>query len=416
MSRGHITQSIAAALLLVLSSATGHAQYSDKQDFTLIERGRYLAHVADCFACHTNTDGKPFAGGRPIATPFGNLVSPNITPDQQTGIGSWSDEKFYRSMHDGLSGDEHLYPAMPYPYYTKATRDDVLAIRAYLNSVEPVVSNVVSNQLPFPFDIRASMIAWNTLFFKSGEWQARTDKSAEWNRGGYLVEGLGHCGACHTPKNAMGGDENSRRLQGYQLQGWFASDITNNTRTGLGGWSVDDIVEYLKTGANAYATASGPMAEEVMDSTSYLTLTDLRAMATYLKDQPAASGEEKPTAVATDDPRMRAGQAIYQDQCAACHTFSGSGIARMFPSLKGSPSVQSVHADSVLQVILNGTRAVATEYAPTGPAMPAFAWKLSDDQVAAVATFVRNAWGNAAAPVSSGDVKDARQAMASRQD
>ena len=187
-------------------------------------------------------------------------------------------------------------------------------------------------------------------------------------------------------------------------------------RAGLGGWSVDDIVEYLKTGANAYAAASGPMAEEVMDSTSYLTLTDLRAIATYLKDQPSSSDEDKPMAVATDDPQMRAGQAIYQDQCAACHTSSGSGIARMFPSLKGNPSVQSSHADSVLQVILNGTRAVATEYAPTGPAMPAFAWKLSDDQVAAVATFVRNAWGNNANPVAPGEVKEARQAMAERQD
>jgi mono/diheme cytochrome c family protein len=414
MKRSHIKQLAAGALLLALGSTAGQAQYSDQQDFTFIERGRYLAHVGDCFACHTSPGGKPFAGGRPIETPFGKLVSPNITPDQQTGIGSWSAEKFYRSMHDGVSGDEHLYPAMPYPYYTKASREDVLAIRAYLGTVEPVTNSVTSNQLPFPFDVRASMVGWNTLFFKSGEWQTRTDKSAEWNRGGYLVEGLGHCGACHTPKNTLGGDENSRHLQGYQLQGWFASDITNNAHTGLGSWSVDDIVEYLKTGTNAYATAAGPMAEEVMDSTSYLTLADLRAIATYLKDQPGATNDEKPAALANDDPRMRVGLAIYQDQCAACHTFSGSGISRLFPSLKGSPSVQSAHADSVVQVILNGTQAVATHYAPTGPAMPAFAWKLSDDQVAAVATFVRNAWGNTAAPVSAGDVKHARQALASQ--
>lgn len=399
------------SLLLCLGSQAATAQYADKQDFVQIERGRYLARVGDCYACHTASNGKPFAGGRPIQTPFGIIVSPNITPDQETGIGRWSDEKFYHAMHDGVSGDTHLYPAMPYPYYTKVSRQDVSAIRAWLSTIEPVSNHVVSNQLPFPFDVRANMVGWNTLFFTSGDWQDHRDKSAEWNRGGYLVEGLGHCGACHTPKNAMGGDENSRHLQGYALQGWFAPDITDARGTGLRSWSVDDIVEYLKTGTNKFTTAAGPMAEEVSASTSHITATDLRAMAAYLKDQPG-SREEPPAALAATDPSMRAGEAIYRDNCAACHTSDGTGIARLFPTLAAGPSVVAPQPDSVLQVILNGTRGVATPEAPTGPAMPTFAWKLSDDQVAAVATYIRNAWGNAAEPVTADEARQARKAIA----
>jgi mono/diheme cytochrome c family protein len=398
---------VATLLLLVLGASASHAQSSDKQNFTQIERGRYLADLGDCFACHTAQGGKPFAGGRPIETPFGTIVSPNITPDATTGIGAWSPEKFYRAMHDGISGDEHLYPAMPFPYYTRASRDDVLAIRAWLNTIAPASNRVHSNQLPFPFDIRGGMAGWDKLYFESGEWHDRRDKSAEWNRGGYLVEGLGHCGACHTPKNTFGADESSRNLQGYALQGWFAPDITNNAHTGLGTWSQQDIVEYLKTGTNSHATAAGPMAEEVTDSTSHISLVDLRAIAVYLKDQPG-SNVQTPPPLAADEPRMRAGQAIYADECSACHTMDGTGIASLFPALKGSPSLQSLQPDSVLQVILNGTRAVATHDAPTGPAMPSYAWKLSDDQVAAVATYVRNAWGNAASPVTPSDVQRAR--------
>ncbi|HEX4173436.1 MAG TPA: cytochrome c [Acetobacteraceae bacterium] len=402
---------VSAAAALCFGSHVCYAQFSDQQDYTLIARGQYLAHVGDCFACHTAPGGKPFAGGRSIQTPFGNLLSPNITPDVETGIGGWSEDKFYRTMHEGIS-DERLYPAMPYPYYTKTSRQDVLAIRAWLNTVEPVNNPVHSDTLPFPFNIRASMIGWNWLYFTPNDWQNRSDKSAEWNRGGYLVEGLGHCGACHTPKTVLGGDKNGRHLQGYALQGWFAPEISKDAHTGLGTWSADDIVEYLKTGTNKFATASGPMAEEVTDSTSHISLTDLHAMAVYLLDQPGASDQPKTSAVAPTDPQMQAGQAIYLDNCAGCHTIGGNGIARLFPTLKGSASVQSAKPDSVLQVILNGTRAVSTQWAPTGPAMPTFAWKLSDAEVAAVATYVRNAWGNSAPPVTAADAHNARQNLA----
>jgi mono/diheme cytochrome c family protein len=405
-----------APALLAICTITNVALATDQQDFAQIERGRYLTDAGDCTSCHTASGGKPFAGGRPIETPFGNVLAPNITPDQATGIGAWSDDKFYHAMHDGVSGDEHLYPAMPYPYYTKVTRQDVLAIRAYLKTVEPVQNIVHPNQLLFPFDVRASMIGWNSLFFKPGEWQNHTDKSAEWNRGGYLVEGLGHCGACHTPKNALGADEDSRHLQGNVLQGWLAPELAGDARAATASWSADDIVEYLKTGANTHAVAAGPMAEAVANSTSRLTLDDLRAIAVYLKDQPAAKEVKPASRIAADDPRMQAGQAIYADQCAACHSKDGSGIARLFPALKGRASVQSDHPDTVIRMILEGARATSTRYEPTAPAMPGFHWKLSDDEVAAVATYIRNAWGNVAPAVSADDVKSARRATAERHD
>ncbi len=400
---------MAQAAVLVLFVLPGHAQQTDKQDFAQIARGRYLAIVGDCSACHTAPGGKFLAGGRSLQTPFGYLVAPNITPDQATGIGAMSDETFYNAMHNGIT-HERLYPAMPFPYYTKVTRADVTAIRAWLSTVQPVANRVHSNTLPFPFNIRTSMLGWDKLFFKAGDWQNQPGKSAEWNRGGYLVEGLGHCGACHTPKNVLGADENGHHLQGYALQGWFAPDITSDKRVGLGAWSADDIVEYLKTGANQYTSASGPMAEEISDSTSHWTTQDLHAAATYLLDQPG-SNEAAPKSLAANDPVMQAGAAIYVDECSACHTKTGTGVARMLPTLKGSPFVQQTNPDSLLHVVLAGTRAVATDAKPTAAAMPAFGWKLSDEQIASVATYIRNAWGNAAPPVAAGSVQSMRKSL-----
>lgn len=399
----------------VLVGLSGVAQAADQQDFAVIERGRYLSIVGDCTACHTRPGGQLMAGGRSLETPFGNLIVPNITPDRETGIGAWSDDQFYASMHDGMAPDGHLYPAMPYVYYTKTRREDVMAIRAYLNTIPAIVNEVEVNQLPFPFNIRASLAGWDALFFKSGEWQDVSGKSAEWNRGGYLVEGLGHCGACHTTKNMLGGDEGGAHLQGYALQGWFAPEITAKEPDGIGGWSVDDIIEYLKTGVNKYGAASGPMAEEIKDSTQHWTVADLRAVAVYLKDQ-KGSDHTPPQPLAENDPLMQAGSAIYLDQCAACHALDGSGISRMFPTLAGGASTQARNPTSVLHVILEGTRVVGTPIAPTAPAMPSFSWKLSDQEVAAVASYVRNAWGNRASAVSAGDVSSARSSLAQRAD
>src|SRR5262249_39477416 len=217
------------------------------QRFEQIRQGRYLVKAADCVSCHTvQPNGTPFAGGRPIETPFGNITSANITPDRETGIGGWSDDQFDNAVRRGIRPNgARLYPAMPYPYYTKMSREDVLAIRAYLKTLEPVRNPVVTNTLPFPFNIRSAMRAWNFLFFKDERFKSDPKKSAEWNRGAFLVEGPGHCGACHTPKNFMGADKSGEYLRGFNIQDWFAPDITNDERIGLGRWSVEDIVQFL---------------------------------------------------------------------------------------------------------------------------------------------------------------------------
>jgi mono/diheme cytochrome c family protein len=380
------------------------------QNFAQIERGKYLATLGDCVACHTAKGGKPFAGGLPIETPFGIIVSPNITPDAETGIGTWSNDDFLATMQHGIGhGGEHLYPAMPYTYTTHVTRDDDLAIRAWLATIPPVHNKVVSNQLPFPLNIRAAMRAWNALFFTPGVYQPNPQKSAAWNRGAYIVTGLGHCGACHTPKNVLGADKPSAALTGEPLQGWYAPNITNAARQGLGNWSIDDITAYLRTGHNKAAAASGPMGEEVGYSSTNMTEADLRAIATYLKDQP---GRPAPETAAPDAVQMKLGAAIYADECSACHTPNGQGIANLFPALSNAPSIQSREATSLIRVVLQGAQSVATNPKPTGPAMPAFSWLLSDAQIAAVTTYVRNAWGNHAAAVSSDAVAAERGRLA----
>ncbi|HEX2940251.1 MAG TPA: cytochrome c [Rhodopila sp.] len=405
-----MAKAASALVLCLVGCMAAQAEYPDKQAFEVIQRGRYLATAADCTACHTAVGGKPFAGGRAVETPFGKLIAPNITPDPTTGIGAWTDDEFVRAIRDGIGhGGIHLYPAMPYTYYTRMTPQDVIAIRAYLNTVDPVRNPVQANQLPFPFDIRASMAGWDKLFFTPGAFKPAANKSAEWNRGAYLVEGAEHCGMCHTPKNALGGDESGQAYQGYALQGWFAPNLTGNRRVGLGTWSVDDIVLYLKTGRNRFDIASGPMAEAVSDSTSHLTNPDLRAMAVYLKTLPSAGHTPKP--LAANDPVMQDGKSIYIDQCAACHTMQGAGIVGLFPKLSSAPLVQEPNATSLVRVVLAGSQAVATDEAPTGPAMPSFAWKLNDREIAAVVTYIRNSWGNAASEVSADDVQSARHTL-----
>ncbi len=401
---------LAASLLAAAAgSAPAHA---DEQSFERIQRGRVLATVGDCVACHTAIGGKPFAGGLPIETPFGSVVAPNLTPDVATGIGGWTDAQFLRAMQHGIGRNgEHLYPAFPYQYFARAKPADLLDIRAYLSTLDPVVNAVDRNRMDFPFDIRLSMFGWNLLFFDSKPVVAVSGKSAEWNRGAYLVETLGHCAACHTAKNFLGGDKTSHSLQGGNIQNWFAPALDADPRTGLGAWSVRQVVDYLKTGQNDIAAASGPMADVITHSTSQLPMADLQAMAVYLKDQPAPH-EEAPTPLAANDPVMRAGAAIYADNCAACHTAAGTGMPRLFPALKGSAVVQSASTASLLRVVLIGAQAVATDALPTGAAMPAFAWKLSDAQVAAVTTYVRNAWGNAASPVSADAAQDMRANLA----
>jgi len=409
------TRAIGTAALMAALVAPCAVRAVDLQSYDLVERGRYLATAADCAACHTKPGGAPFAGGVALETPFGTLIGPNITPEPEAGIGAWSDDEFVAALHDGRGrGGIRLYPAMPYPAYTKMTRDDALAIRAYLRTVESSPNKVDANQLPFPFNIRFDMAVWNALNFKPGRLQPDPSQSAEWNRGRYLVDALGHCGTCHSPKTALGADRDSAYLQGTVLQGWFAPNITADERKGIGRWSNDDLVTYLKTAANRDAIASGGMGEEVVHSSSHMTEDDLRAIATYLLSLKPAS-RDNPQPLAAADARMVAGQAIYKDNCAGCHTDAGTGVARLFPRLAGSHAVQSDDPTTLIRTVLLGSQGAATDAAPTGPAMPSFAWRLDEAQVASVLTYIRNAWGNAASAVSAIQVTavkgDGRTAM-----
>lgn len=395
--------------VLGLSVSMAHADTA-ADSYNMVTKGRYLATVGDCTACHT-LPGKPlFSGGVILDTPFGKLAGANITPDPVHGIGRWTFEDFQNVMSNGHGLDgKRLYGAMPFTAYTKVRREDNLAIWAYLKTVDASDNEVETNQLPFPFNVRTSLIGWNLLNFKEGEFKADPQKSEQWNRGAYLVEGLGHCGTCHTPKGLTGGDKSDQFLMGANLQNWVAPNITSQGHDGLGAWNEDDIVKYLKTGANRFDIASGPMAEEVEHSSQHWSDQDLLAVAVYLKDGAKPVEEAKP--IAASDAAMVAGKGIYADRCSACHTPNGEGAANLFPKLAMAPLINSADPSSLIRVVLAGSRAGATDAAPTAPAMPSFGWNLSDENVADVLTYVRNTWGNAAPAVSSADVKDVREAL-----
>jgi mono/diheme cytochrome c family protein len=409
-------RSLRVAVLIRVAALTvalmGAASAQDSGSFERVERGRYLTVLGDCAACHTAPGGRPFAGGLALETPFGTIVSPNITPDRETGIGSWTDQQFIAAVRDGNGPKAHLYPAMPYPAYTKMTDDDVLAMRSYLSTLEPVRFQRGANGLPFPLNIRQVMLFWNWLNFTPGRYQPNPQKSAEWNRGAYIVEGPAHCGTCHTPKTALGGDKTASTFAGGTLQGWYAPNITNDPHNGIGGWSKDDLVQYLKTGVNSWTLASGPMADAVSHSTSRMTDNDIAAIATYLKDSGITSEASKTVPVAANDNAMRIGEAIYKDSCAACHKDSGVGEVNLFPRLARSSIVQSDDPTTLVRVVLQGTRAVSTAARPTAPAMPAFDWRLNDAQVGAVVTYIRNSWGNAAPAVDAATVASQRTSLA----
>lgn len=372
-----------------------------------VARGRYLVDLGDCKACHTNPGGESFAGARPIRTPFGIIYSANITPDPKTGLGSWTEADFYKAMHKGVAhGGKNLYPVFPYTYFTRMSRPDVDAIWAYLRTLPPTYRVKPPNKLPFPLNIRPLMALWNVLFFRPREFRPNPAMSEEWNRGAYLVWGPGHCGACHTPKNFLGADLNHRALHGAKLDNWVPLNLTGNSPDGLASWDKADVVEYLRSGRNARASASGSMQDVIYYSTSRMSDADLAAIATYLKQLPPGGRGESVTAPSAE--AMRAGEAIYVDTCSACHGPNGEGQVRYFPPLAGSAPVQARDPTTIIRVILAGTRAVPTPAKPTAPGMPAFDWKLDDNEVASVATYVRNAWGNSASEVQGHQVATLR--------
>jgi mono/diheme cytochrome c family protein len=395
-------------LLVLFAGAAGNA-LADENTSPPGNPGEYLARAGDCVSCHSAPGGKAFAGGLKMGSPLGNIYSTNITPDPETGIGGYSLADFDRALRQGIAKDGHrLYPAMPYPSYAKLTDADVAALyEFFMKQVPPVHQANRPNEIPSYLDFRWPLALWSALFTDSGSYVAKSGHDAAWNRGAYLVQGLGHCGACHTPKTTLGGDDRGRAFQGYVLQGWFAPNITNDNERGLGGWSVADIVAYRKNGHNMTTASTGIMAEEITLSSSHMTDADLAAIATYLKDLPGQTAS-LPAAVSASDPKMVAGSAIYADECSACHGLDGKGAPYLFPSLAGSPNVHSTDPTSLIRVLIEGARSVATAGEPTGPGMPSFAWKLSDDQAAAVLTYVRNSWGGSAPAVDPQQVAQAR--------
>ena len=404
---------LALAMLLgaCTRTPTPPAQPQRAADAAVVARGKYLVRVGDCASCHTAKGGAPMAGGFPVPTPFGKIYSVNITPDRETGIGNWSEQDFYDAMHTGISADgSHLYPAFPYPWFTKASRADVDAIRAYLDTFPPVHKEDTPNELPWYLSWRGALAGWNMLYLDKGKYQPDAQHSAPWNRGAYLVEGLGHCGACHTPTNLLGGSKTGKAYQGGDAgMHWYAPGLGDNLRDGVGNWSSAEIVEYLKTGANAKSATAGPMTEVVMNSTRYFTDADLQAIAVYLKDRPQTSGKSAPATKALGADALARGEALYVDNCTGCHMPDGRGLAHVFPPLTGSSAIQADQAGTVIHVVLAGARMAAPDTKPTGLAMPGFGWKLNDRQVADVTNYIRHAWGNRAPLIDAGTVAKVRK-------
>ena len=356
-----------------------------------VGHGEYLVHASDCMPCHSGPGQPAFSGGLPLNTPFGLMVSPNITPDKRTGIGLWTDDQFYRVIHDGVApGGKFIYPTMSFTSYTKMTRRDVLDIKAYLFSLKPVVAQRDVNQLTFPFNIRLSLLGWRMMFFQAGSYRDDPTQTAVWNRGAYLVQGPGHCGECHSPRNPLGAMLLGRSLAGGIVDNYYAPNISADPEAGLGARTVDQVKQFLRTGAEPHlGVAFGPMAEVVHESMRYLTDADLTAIATYL-----LGAEQRPDLAARTPIKpaeLASGRALYAANCAQCHKADGSGVPNAIPNLAGNAAVVATLPNSVIAPMINGL--------PGGGsygAMPSFAGALSNGEMAAITNYARTAWGNAA--------------------
>jgi len=378
-----------------------------------IERGRYLALAGNCMACHTARGGQAYAGGTPIPTPFGTIYGPNITPDEKTGIGAWSVDDFWQALHNGKSRDGTLlYPAFPYTEYTRVTRADADALFAYLRTVTPVNQPSRAPELDFPYDQRLLLAAWRALYFRPGVQEADPGQSTQWNRGRYLVEGLGHCAACHAPRNSLGATRAADGLAGgiIPMLDWYAPPLTNDPQTGLGRWSAEDIAALLRTGMAAHSSASGPMAEVVLGSTQHLNEADALAMGVYLKSLPATPAASSRPAVPASPAAMELGGKIYRQQCAQCHQPQGEGSAGAWPALAGNPTVTAPSPVNAIRMVLDGGFAPATAANPRPHGMPPFGQLLNDNDVAMLVSYIRNSWGNEAGGVTPLEVKRARAA------
>ena len=387
-----------AALLCGASIAATSARAADAD---LVKRGEYLATAGDCIACHTTPGGQRFAGGLYMDTPVGKISTPNLTPDKETGIGSWTDDQFYRALHEGIDEKgSYLYPVLPFPWYTKVTKEDALAIKAYLFSLAPVHAPRKEIKIGFPFNVREALLTWRTLFFRAGTFQPNPKVSDEINRGAYLVEGLGHCGECHNKVNLLGASNWSGKLEGGQIDGWYAPNITDG-RDGVGLWKKEDIVAFLKNGAmpGKMTVALGPMQEVITESTSHLSDPDLNAIAAYLKSTAGVDTQSGSESSKGTRPQLAAADA-YLSNCASCHQKDGKGIAGAIPPLAGNGAVTAEGPENIIRVVLGGLEA-KQGLAP----MPALGQTMSDADVAAAVNYVRSTWGNhASADIGPGAV------------
>lgn len=410
-----IRTSFLAVALVMFGAATAPAQ----QIATPSSKGEYLARAGDCIACHSVPNGKAFAGGLRMGTPMGVIYSTNITPDPDTGIGNYSLQDFDRAVRSGVARDGHrLYPAMPYPSYAKITDEDLEALYTFfMKEVPPVKQPNKANEIPQYLSPRWPLAIWDAIFTSKGAYVADQNHDATWNRGAYLVEGLGHCGACHTPRGwAMQeealDDHSSAYLQGAELDAWSAPNLRGDLRTGLGSWSVADVAAFLKSGHNDKGVAFGSMLDVINNSTPYMNDDDIHAMAVFLKSLPATAVQ---TPFVYDDEAAKsggeshqAGAATYMGACAACHGSDGKGQPPYMPPLAGNPAVLDSNPSSLINLVLNGAEPLVVRGVPDAYRMPQFRIQLNDEQIAQVLSFVRGAWGNDATPVSTDQVKKLR--------
>jgi mono/diheme cytochrome c family protein len=402
---------LAAAAITLLGAALPRASEAQTNMSAEAQRGEYLARIGDCVACHTVRGGEPFAGGLEMHTPFGTLHTPNITPDRETGIGRWTEEDFWRALHLGRAPDgSAYYPAFPYPNYTRVTRADADAIFAYLKSIKPVRKRNIPHKMGFPFNQRALLNGWRALYFEPEVYEPAPNQTTEWNRGAYLVQGLGHCDACHTGRNILGATKQGAAFAGgvMPVQEWYAPSLTSSRESGLGQWEIEDIVAFLHTGVSKRGAVYGPMSEVVFNSLQYMTEADVRAMAVYLKSLIPKGAGDAPVQVRPTEQQSKelyeTGARVYEKWCAECHLGNGAGIPPAYPPLANNQSISMDFAANPIRLVMFGGFPPATKGNPRPFGMPPFAQVLSDDEIAAVVTYIRQSWGNRASAVSHADV------------
>lgn len=368
------------------------------QDAATVARGAYLARLGNCAACHTASGGQAYAGGRGIPTPFGIVHAGNLTPDDATGLGRWDADDFWRAVHDGRGRDGRaLVPAFPYTAFTRITRDDSDALWAYLRSLRPVTNSARPHELRFPYNTALAIEVWRALYFEPGAFEPEPSRSAEWNRGAYLIQGLGHCAACHAPRNRLGGPEDAASGGLMAGQRWWAPSLALRAN------DTEAVITLLRTGQSALGTAMGPMAEVVVQSTQHWHDSDLKAAATYLQSLPP---DRRPVAARAQAAMPERGQRLYTRHCIDCHGERGEGVPGVYPALAGNASVLQTNPTNLVHAVRHGGFAPATLAHPRPYGMPPT--DLTDAELADLLTFVRGSWGNDAPAV------DALQVLRSR--